>query len=173
MARRHGVSDLVFNHPGDPMLSSKSVFAALALACAAWTSPAIAGPYGDDLSKCVVDSSTSEDKQDLVQWIFFAISLNPNAEPYVKVTSEQRAQVDKRMAQLLERLLTQSCVKQAQLAVQYEGDGALKEAFGLLGRVATTEIFGNPKVSAGAEKFVEYLDVDKVNAAIGAVQAKE
>jgi hypothetical protein len=73
------------------MFSSKSVFVALALACAVWTSPAIAGPYGDDLSKCVVNSSTSEDKQDLVQWIFFAISLNPNAEPYVNVSSEQRA----------------------------------------------------------------------------------
>jgi hypothetical protein len=77
------------------------------------------------------------------------------------------------MAQLLEKLLTESCVKEAKLAVQYEGDGALKEAFGILGRVATTEIFGNPKVSAGAEKFVEYLDVDKVNATIGLSKGKE
>ncbi|MBL8261362.1 MAG: hypothetical protein JNM58_02970 [Xanthomonadaceae bacterium] len=155
------------------MLSTKPFLAAIVLACASWTAPAMAGPYGDDLSKCLVNSSTQDDKQGLVQWIFFAISLNPNTEPYVKVTSEQRAQTDKRMAQLLEKLLTESCVKEAKLAVQYEGDGALKEAFGILGRVATTEIFNNPQVSAGAEKFVQYLDVDKINTAIGLPKAKE
>lgn len=155
------------------MPASKSLLATILLASAAWASPAMAGPYGDDLSKCLVNASSPEDKQGLVQWIFFAIALNPNTEPYAKVTPEQRAQTDKRMAQLLERLLAESCVKEARLAVQYEGDAALKEAFGVLGRVATSEIFNNPQVSAGAEKFVQYLDTDRIDAAIGVRKPKE
>ncbi len=133
----------------------------------------MAGPYGDDLSKCLVNASSPEDKQGLVQWIFFAIALNPNTEPYAKVTPEQRTQTDKRMAQLLEKLLTESCVKEAKLAIQYEGNAALQEAFGVLGRVATTEIFNNPQVSAGADKFVQYLDTNKIDAAIGVMKPKE
>ena len=146
---------------------------ALALASIFCASPAIAGPYGDDLSKCVVNSSTAEDKQGLVQWMFFAIALNPNTEPYANVSPDQRVLADKHMAHLMERLLTESCLREAKLAVQYEGSGALKEAFGLLGRVATTEIFSNPKVNAGAERLVEYLDADKVQKALGLGRGKE
>lgn len=96
-----------------------------------------------------MESSTSEDKQGLVQWMFFAIALNPNTAPFATVAVEQREAADRQMAQLLERLLTESCVAEAKKAVQYEGEAAVKQSFGLLGQVATAEIFNNPQCQRG------------------------
>ncbi|MDQ3205786.1 MAG: hypothetical protein M3Q40_04645 [Pseudomonadota bacterium] len=139
-----------------------------ATALMAFTSPAaVAGPYADDLGKCLVAASTPEDKQGLVQWMFFAIALNPNTAPFATVAAEQREAADRRMADLMERLLTESCVEDAKKAVRYEGELAIKQSFGLLGQVAATEIFANPDVSAGSEKFVEYLDAEKLASTLG------
>jgi len=38
-------------------------------------SPAVAGPYSDDLAKCLVRSTTPEDKTLLVQWMFATMAL--------------------------------------------------------------------------------------------------
>ncbi len=50
----------------------------------------LAGPYSDDLSKSLVGSSSAEEKQNLVQWMFFAIALNPNVAPFARISAEQR-----------------------------------------------------------------------------------
>ena len=99
--------------------------------------------------------------------MFFAIALNPNAASYAKIADSERDTVDKSMASLLERLLTSTCLAEAKKAVQYEGDAALSQSFKLLGEVAATEMFGNPAVSAGTQKFLKYLDSDKLSNALG------
>jgi hypothetical protein len=39
-----------------------------------WTSMAAAGPYSDDLAKCLVKSTTKEDRVSLIRWLFAAAS---------------------------------------------------------------------------------------------------
>ena len=130
-------------------------------------STAYAGPYTDDLSKCLVASTSDQDKAQLVEWIFFALSLNPKISPYAQVSPTQREEADRNLAKLFERLVGDSCSAQTKQAVQYEGVAALSESFKLLGQVAAQEIFKDPAVAAGTSKFAEYLDEKKINQALG------
>jgi hypothetical protein len=143
-------------------------FSVLALALALQV-PATghAGVYSDDLGKCLVNASTAEDKQQLVQWVFFAISLNPTIKPYANISAEQRVATDKKMAAVFEKLLGESCVREATEAMKYEGNLAFSESFRLLGQVAGREIFASPEVAAGTENFTQYIDIEKLREKLG------
>jgi hypothetical protein len=146
----------------------KTRFSHIALTALLLSSPvAYAGPYTDDLSKCLVASTSDQDKTQLVEWIFFSLSLNPKISPYAQVSPAQREVADKGLAKLFERLVAESCSTQTKQAVQYEGTAALSESFRLLGQVAAQEIFKDPAVAAGTSKFAEYLDEKKINQALG------
>lgn len=131
------------------------------------SAPVQAGMYGDDLARCVVSSSSASEKADLVEWMFFAIALNPAVAPLANVPAERRVEADRATAKLFEKLLADRCAEQARTAVKYEGSGAVGEAFKLLGQVAAQEMFANPAVAKGAEKFAEYIDMAKMEAVFG------
>ena len=131
------------------------------------SAPARAGVYSDDMGKCMVSSTTPEEKQKLVQWIFFAISLNPAITPYANISAEQRDAADKDMAKLFEKLVGDSCLKETKDAMKYEGNAAFSESFKLLGQVAGQEMFSSPEVSAGSAKFTEKLDVKGLQEKLG------
>ena len=126
-----------------------------------------AGPYTDDLSKCMVAATTDQDRGNLVEWIFFSLSLNPRISPYAQVTAAQRETADRNLAALFEKLVVDSCSPQTKQAIKYEGTGALEESFTLLSQVAAQEIFKDPAVTAGTSKFTEYLDEEKLSEAMG------
>jgi hypothetical protein len=144
----------------------KAILASL-LALGLCAGPAHAGVYGDDLGKCLVESSDAQDKQQLVRWIFFAISLNPDIAPYAIATPEQRAAADKGMARLFEKLIGETCARQASTALKYEGPDAFGGAFELLGRVAGQELFASPEVAAGTARFVQQVDLPALQAKLG------
>lgn len=135
--------------------------------------PASAGVYGDDLARCVVSSTTSAEKAALVEWMFFAIALNPKLAPLASVPAERRDASDRGTARLFERVLTDACATQAREAMQYEGATAIHEAFKLLGQVAAQEMFADPAVAAGTMKFAEYIDAAKMAKALGTAAAAE
>ena len=87
---------------------------ALFAALLSFTFVANAGPYGDDLSKCLVKSSTEQDKNLLVEWIFYAIALNPQLAPVTNISAKQHDEVDKNTAKMFEKLLTDSCLAETQ-----------------------------------------------------------
>lgn len=121
-----------------------------------------AGVYGDAFGKCLVGASTDTDKQQLVEWIFAAISLNPAIGPYTNISGEEREAIDRNMAVVVERLVGDACRKEAADALKYEGANAFALAFELLGRVAGMQIFASPEVSAGAQGFNQYIDMEKL-----------
>ena len=147
----------------------KAILAPL-LAFAMCAGPAHAGVYGDDLGKCLVESSSAQDKQQLMQWIFFAIALNPGITPYATITPEQRASADKGMARLFEKLVGDTCAKQASAALKYEGPSAFGDSFELLGQVAGRELFASPEVAAGTAAFTQQLDIPALQAKLGLPQ---
>jgi len=150
-------------------LSRKPLLALAATAALALgSSVANAGPYSDDLGKCLVASTTEQDKSQLVEWIFFSLALNPKISPYAEISAAQREATDKKLARLFEKLLADSCNAQAKQAMKYEGMGALSESFRLLGQVAAQEIFADPAVAAGTAKFSEHLDEARLRKALGA-----
>ena len=121
---------------------------------------ATAGTYGDDFGKCLVKSSSDQDKQELMEWIFASISLNPKLATYVSIPKEDRVKIDTHMAVLFNKLIGESCHKEAADALKYEGSGSFAVAFQLLGQVAGQQLFASPEVTKGSENFIKLVDLD-------------
>jgi len=139
----------------------KKIQAAAALALLSM-SPAFAGVYSDDLTRCLVDKSTLEEKTSLVQWIFVAMSRHPSVSPMTKITADDVEKYNKVAAELLTHLLTETCVEPAKKTIKYEGAAALQSAFQVLGQVAAGELFSNPEVAGVMGGLDKYLDTKKL-----------
>ena len=59
---------------------------------------AAAGPYGDDLARCLVRSTSPEDQTTLIQWMFAISSLNPAVKRLTSVTDAQRSDLNRQVA---------------------------------------------------------------------------
>jgi hypothetical protein len=138
--------------------------AATALAGLCLSLSAVAGPYADDLSKCLVSATTADDRMALVRWMFSAASRHPAVKEISTVTDAQLDTANKQLAELFTRLLTESCREQAVNAIKYEGQGTLSSGFQLLGQVAAQELFSSPEVTAGMAGLEKYVDADKLKA---------
>ncbi len=126
-----------------------------------------AGIYGDDMARCLVESSTSADKIKLVQWMFTAMSLHPAVQELAAVGEKDRNAANKGMADLMLDLVTVRCLEQAKKAIKYEGQAALQAGFSVFGQVAGQELFANPNVAAGLSGLEEHLDSDTMNKRLG------
>jgi hypothetical protein len=135
-------------------------------ALSAWLLPqsVYAGVYSDDLSKCLVASTTQEDRLTLVNWMFAAASLHPSVTAASPVSAEALDQVNKKMADLFMRLVTVSCKTQVEKALQYEGEVTFQTSFQVLGQVAGRELFSSPEVSAAMSGVQKHLDLEKLQA---------
>lgn len=125
-------------------------------------STAHAGVYSDDMGKCLVSATSQADKTDLVRWIFATAALHPEVASIASVSQEQRERMDRDIAALFERLVTEDCRNEAREAIRYEGvNTAFESSFALLGKVAMQELMTNPEVNAGFEGFTKHLDEQK------------
>ena len=104
-----------------------------------------AGPYADALSRCLIESTSRDDRTDLVRWLFSAASKHPAVKPISNVSDAQLDAANKTIADLVTRLLTDSCRAQTKEAIQYEGTSTLETSFRLLGEVAGQELFSSPR----------------------------
>ena len=129
--------------------------------------PAYAGVYGDELSKCIVESSSTEDLTGFVRWMFATLGLHPSVKSMASISAEQRAEANKQCGKLFMRLLTETCKEQAQKAWKYEGQMAVESSFNILGRVAVRELFSNPEVEAGMAELQKYFDEEKLKSVFG------
>ncbi|MES2489669.1 MAG: hypothetical protein V4607_07735 [Pseudomonadota bacterium] len=130
----------------------------------AFSTPSQAGIYTDDMSRCLVSTTSAKDKADLVRWIFAVTALHPEVSSIAAVTEQQRDSLNQTTAKLIERLLTDACLKQTQEAIKYEGNAALQKSFEVLGQVAMQEMISEPSVEAGFAGFTKYLNAEKFSA---------
>ena len=134
----------------------------LALFAITLPSAATAGPYADDLAKCLVSSTTENDRIQLVRWMFSAASLHPAVEPISSVTAADLDAANKTIADLVVKLLTDSCRAQTKDAIKYEGSATLETAFSVLGQVAGQELFTSPEVAAAMAGLEHHMDAEKL-----------
>lgn len=73
-----------------------------------FSAPATAGLYSDELSKCFVNSTSDADKNFLVIWIFAMAALHPAVKSIAAVSDAQRTALNRDVAKLLQRLMTES-----------------------------------------------------------------
>jgi len=125
-----------------------------------------AGPDADALGRCLVVESTSNDKLDLVKWMFTAMSQHPAVSELAQVSEQDRAVSLEGMANLMTVLLTDRCAELAIIAIRNEGPIAMQTSFATLGQVAAAELFANPQVSQGLAELDTYLDHQSINEAL-------
>jgi hypothetical protein len=142
----------------------------LALLCT--SNPAVAGPFADDMAKCLVNSSSREDRTLLVRWIFSVITLHPDLTAMSSVSAQQRVELSKRAGALFQRLLFESCRSQTQQALQNEGRQTIQYAFQVLGQVASQGMFADPHVMEGIKELGKNVDEEKLKSLMGSAQQK-
>jgi hypothetical protein len=142
-----------------------SVLAAVLISCSTITaSSAIAGQATDALITCMSDNTTGKDRKDLARWIFVGMSVHPEIQSLSNVTETDRDQLDRIMATIVTRLMTENCQVQAKLAMEKEGGEApLYSAFSVMGKLAMQELMANPEVKSAFSRFAKYLDMDKLH----------
>jgi len=138
------------------------IFASLAI-----SGIANAGVYTDDLSRCLVESSTASDKTTLVKWMFTSMALHPEVKSMSNVTPKQRDIANKAVADMFMKLMTETCLVQSKKAIQYEGEFAIQQGFTILGQVAGKELFANPNVAQALSGLGEHIDGEKLASALG------
>ncbi len=138
-------------------------FAAIAALVSALFGPSLAnaGPYTDDLSKCIVKFAAPDDQLMFIKWLFSAMALHPGVQDLAAVTDQQRDEFNRRAAGLFTRLMTADCRQQTIDAIKYEGSTAIETSFRLLGEVAMRGLMSNPRVAEGTNKLGTYFAEDQ------------
>ncbi len=122
------------------------------------TKPLIAGPFSDDMAKCLVRSTTEADKTILIRWIFAAFSHNPKVENLAKISDQQKKDLNMAIAELFMRLTTEACKDETKTAYKNEGVSVFEKSFSALGSVAAQGLMSHPdvaKYTAGLKKYVD------------------
>ena len=133
---------------------------AVFLVLASLSASIYAVPFSDEMSKCLVKSTSDADKSLLIQWVFAAMSAHPDVKALSNVSNEKGIEINKRTAGLLVSLLTERCKAETQQAVKYEGPGVLKTSFQVLGEVAMQGMMTNPDVVSYMSGLGKYVDTE-------------
>lgn len=143
---------------------SKNILVFGCLACILGMTPhqAIAGPFADDMAKCLVNSTSEADRTDLVRWLYAAMSLNPALSSMASITAADRDELTQKAGALFSRLLLQSCRPQVVQAVRNEGPGAITYAFQILGEVAGRGIMTDSHVTQAMQNLGSTVDKAKL-----------
>ena len=56
---------------------------------------AVAGPYGDDMAKCLVKAASPDDQTVFIKWLFAAIALHPDVASMASISPQQRDEFSK------------------------------------------------------------------------------
>jgi hypothetical protein len=124
------------------------------------------------MAKCLVNSTSTQDRTVLVQWIFGLVTLHPDLTAMSSISGKERDELSKKAGALFQRLLLESCRSQTQQALQNEGPQTIQYAFEVLGQVATRGLLTDPHVMEGAKDLAKYVDQGKIRA-LGAASSQK
>jgi hypothetical protein len=150
------------------MFKKLIIVAGLGCIVAMSTHRAIAGPFADDMAKCLVNSTSDADRADLVRWMFSAMALNPDLASMATISTKERNELATKVANLFSRLMFDSCKSQVQQAVRNEGPQTITYAFQILGEVAARGIMADPHVSQSLQALGKSIDQTKLKSLMAA-----
>lgn len=121
----------------------------------------------DALATCIADNTSGRDRKDLATWMFLAMAAHPEIKPYlISKASEAADESARKMAALVTRLLTDSCVKEVK-ALTKEGPAAFRAAFERLGALAMQELMADKSVTESFGLIERYLDQKRFEGVFG------
>jgi len=138
----------------------KKVFtaAALALSCVL-TAPAQANV--NDFSICLADSLNGKERKQLATWVFYAMAAHPELKELANVSQERRIEMDKSVAKLMTRLLTEDCSEHV-VAAMHQDPLAIQRAFEFVGQVAMQELLADQAVTNSISNYAHYVDQEAI-----------
>jgi len=128
-------------------------------------SPVYAGGHSPALGKCLIASTTLEDRNKLIMWAFSATAQHPAVKNMVNISEAQLAKINKNFADLSMRLLTQDCRVEAKKAMRNGGQLALQNSFRVFAEVAGKQLFSSPQVAKAMLDSLQYLNLLKLGKA--------
>jgi hypothetical protein len=140
------------------------LFKISALLFCALAAPAQAGVFGDDFSRCLVTKATEADQNALMAWMFSAISADPQLQKFTTLDRAKRDQMATGAAAVFQRLMMIDCRKEAVAALRSDGETALTQSFGELGKAATRQMFQSPQAQTELESLGKNFDTEKMKA---------
>lgn len=149
------------NH-GRRVAGISALFVALSLSI---SSIGAANEAIDNVSVCLTNSTSTNDRADLVKWIFVAMSKHPQLSALSGSTPEQDEAAIRRAGQLFTRLIADDCATQIRAMVAAHGEQSLSVAFEVLGRVAMQDLMTHPDVQAvftGLDRYADQQRIDRV-----------
>lgn len=123
---------------------------------------AVAGPTVDQLSDCLVKSTTATDKTTVLQWTYAALGEHPDLKNFSNVNEQQKTQLDQKLAGVMQRIIVEQCAAQTKAVIQAEGIQAVGNSFQELGRLSGEEIIKNPQVKGQMQSLLRYVDLNKL-----------
>ena len=126
------------------------------------TQVTLAGPTVNQLSDCLMKSTTATDKTTVLQWTFVALGNHPDLKAFSNVTASQKEALDKNLATVLQRILVEQCSAQTKAVIAAEGVQAVGDSFQELGRITGEEILENPEVKSQLKGVLRYVDLNKL-----------
>ena len=116
----------------------------------------------DALSQCLVKSTTASDKTTVLQWTFAALAQHPDLNSMSSVTASQKEQLDKNLAQVLQRILVEQCSSQTKAVIQTDGLEAVGDSFQELGTITGNEILKTPQVKSQLNGVLKHVEMGKL-----------
>ena len=120
-----------------------------------------AGPFTDELSKCLVRSTSDHEKVQLARWVFAAMSSHPQVADLSDVDKREASAISKTAANIFVDLLAVKCRDPARQALQYEGEQTIEASFEVLGEVAMQALMSDPSVSTFIEEMAGLSEEEK------------
>ena len=139
------------------------IFTALTFLLNISNKPIFAGPFGDEMAKCLVTSTSNRDRTKLLKWIIRVYGVHPEVSFMVDLSDREIQVIDEDIADIFTRLLSEDCVDETKKALDYEGDNVMFTAFQTLGQVAAQGFIDHPSVERSISKFVELIDYEKLD----------
>ena len=116
----------------------------------------------DALSQCLVKSTTASDKTTVLQWTFAALAQHPDLNAMSAISATQKEQLDKNLAQVLQRILVEQCSSQTKAVIQTDGLEAVGESFQELGTITGNEILKTPQVKNQLNGVFKHVEIGKL-----------
>ncbi len=113
------------------------------------------------LRTCLADSTSGKDRKDLATWVFLGMAAHPEIRQHA--SADLPAAMDessRKIAALVTRLLTDSCVDETRAVVNGGGStsASFQAAFESLGQLAMQELMADKSVNQSMTLFQQYLD---------------
>ena len=75
-----------------------------------------AGPFGDEMARCLVSSTSNRDRNKLIKWIFRVYGDHPEVSYMVDLSDREKNIIDKDVADIFTRLLSEDCIDETKKA---------------------------------------------------------